>query len=193
MCIANHGDAVNFRNRLREKPPAIYNQARLAEKPFPNIDSDDDQDENAIENQGRIDQNNENLDDLELDQDNTIENGDLNANLEHVLLSNENLNLNTDDIKEEMDPIGISEEDAAQLSRILNEDSICSDENNASASNDNDEENVNSNHSDSENEAIIWENTQLAFPMPAKCTEDIIPKRENDRISGNMPFAEKVP
>lgn len=192
MWIANHGDAVNFRNHLREKPPAVYNNARLTEKPLPNIDSDGDQDENAIENQVQNDENTENLVGLELNPDIDIENGGPNANIEQVLLLNDDLILNTNVIKEEMDPIAISEEDAAELSRILNEDSILSDENDSSELSYNGQKDANTNHSDSEDEAIIWEKTDIAFPMPAKCTEDIMPKRENDPISGEIPFAEKV-
>lgn len=109
--------------------------------------------------------------------------------IEQVLIENQE-SASIDDIsisikEESIDQIAITEADAAELNRILGEanESISSDENgvlDTSANNDSDDDD------------IFWLEPNAVIPMPAKCTEDVMPKRESDRVLGNLPFSEKV-
>lgn len=224
---ANYGDALTFRHHLRANPPAIYNSARLHERPIPNLDSDDG--ENAIEDPQTV-CNAENIEfavefgiglptqavnnenprtnrDIESDENGELavelespnqavgqnlgtEQQEVIANIEEVSIPNNDLTADSVEIKEEeIDPIAITEEDAAELSRILGgeQDSISSHGNdNTYASNANGEADVNT------DDDIIWENPKACVPMPAKCTAEAMPKRENDIISGNLSFSERV-
>lgn len=101
---------------------------------------------------------------------------------------------NVVEFKEEIaDPIAITEADAAELNRFLNANDSDGDlviqNDNSCASN------GEMNHPESEAESddsIVWENPEVVLPKPSMYTEDALPKRENDLVSGDMPFAEKV-
>lgn len=186
----------------------------MRERPIPNIGSDDDNVENIViqpepiiekENDQNVPNtsngNSENMlppfDELFCDQatENSGQNNQEepnNVEIEHVLVENQEsafIDENSVCIKEEtIDPIAITEGDAAELNRIIGEanESLSPDENgDLDTPVENDDYN-------SDDNAIIWVDLNTVFPKPAKCTEDVMPKRENDRISGNLPFSEKV-
>lgn len=95
------------------------------------------------------------------------------------------------DVKQEIqDPITLTEADAAEMSRILaaNDSDLADENSDVCASNGKMPDAENSDSEDS----IIWENPSFDVPMPSKCTIDAMPKRENDAISGNMAFSERV-
>lgn len=126
------------------------------------------------------------------EDDNHVELG-----LEQVLVQNDNPGLDGDnvvEIKEEVaDPIAITEADAAELSRVLNADDsegdlVIPNDNSCTSNGEN-----SGPESEAESEdSIVWENPEVVVPKPSMYTEDELPKRENDPVSGDMPFAEKV-
>lgn len=200
----NFNDAVAHRNRLRNQPPATYNNVRLREQPIPNIGSEDEGDigdQNIIQNGiGIVDRNEHQMPIEQNIEDENQANGVyeqeefVELGLEQILVQNETGD-NVVEIKEEFaDPIAITEADAAELSRFLNANDSDGDlviPNDSSSCALNDEVN----NSESENESddsIVWENPEAVVPKPTMYTEDALPKRENDPVSGDMPFAEKV-
>lgn len=122
-------------------------------------------------------------------------------NLEQVLVQNDNSGPdgnNSVEIKEETwDPIAITEADAAELSRVLNTndsegDLVIPNDNNSCAPNGELNDPESSADSAESDDSIVRENPEVVVPKPLMYTEDALPKRENDSVSGEMPFAEKV-
>lgn len=197
--------------RLRERPiPNIDSDDEEEIAVQNNIQNDDEEEitiQNTIQNGTGIIHNDYQIPIGQNDEDGNQSNGasdwenNVDLNLEQVLVQNDNSGPGGDnsvEIKEEIwDPIAITEADAAELSRVLNAndsegDLVIPNDNNSCAPNGE----LNDPESDADNsesdDSIVWENPEVVVLKPSMYTEDALPKRENDPVSGEMPFAEKV-
>lgn len=201
--IANFVEATTFRNNRRKIRPAIYNHARLRERPIPDIlDGIDEENANgdvfiegnacAVEeiavvgnadeennNEDFVEEQNEGLDPLEED---LVPYCDVRHSDENDIA-----------VKQEMDPIVITNDQEAELHRLLEDEA---DNENIESSDLVEDILDNGNLSDLDEDAVEWIDLpeHHGFPMPQKCTDDAfaLPKQENDRLSGNLAFAVKV-
>lgn len=92
-----------------------------------------------------------------------------------------------------MDPIAITDDQEAELNRILEDEA----DNETIEESDPIEDNHDSgSQSDSDGDAVEWIDLPQndGFPMPRNCMDDAyaLPKQENDRISGNLAFSVRV-
>lgn len=130
-------------------------------------------------------------------QDSVVSTQEENAEAQHfeeVLVANNNLLQDAVieiAVKQENDPVGISSAIEAELIHVLDD---ANEEEDTEANNW--DENGEKDPFDSEEDTIVWTDldTKVGFPMPIDCADDAdaLPKQENDRISGNLPFAVKV-
>lgn len=207
--LDSYQDAILHRNGLRLKTPAIYNSDRLHERPIPNIYSDDDDDN---ENHNHVDGAN---DIPQLEETNEIQNAvvdndeDIDSNdedngreilpLEQVLLVEQEPNEFDNIVKEEFDPITITSVMEIELNRVLGDDSddsngLTEDEIQNAAANDGifDQRENHNEREQSDDGEIVWEKPNDKLPMPMKCTQDVLTKKEDDPVSGSLPYATKV-
>lgn len=201
--IANYVEAITFRNNHRKIRPAIYNHARLLERPIPNIldgideenaNGEDFNEENACaveeiavegnaveenNNEDFVEEQNYELDPLEGD---LVPYSDARHNDENDIA-----------VKEEIDAIALTNDQEAELNRLLDDEA---DNENIESSGLVEDNHDNGNLPDSDEDAVEWIELpeHHGFPMPQNCTNDAfaLPKQENDRLSGNLAFAVRV-
>lgn len=176
------------------------------------IDDDDDENHNHVCGANDI---------PELEQTNQVQNEDngQNANVEndghdsndegHEILPLEQVLFEEQDtvqneldniiVKEEFDPITITSGMENELNRVLYDDSddsndVDNDETQNMAINDGifDQRENHEEQEQSDDGEIVWENPNDKLPMPMKCTQDVLTKKEDDPVSGSLPYATKV-
>lgn len=159
-------DALEYGDRLRHQPPAIYNIARTREKPIPQTEIVANEVTNSIGDDVFEPFGNEQNDEID-GYDNRIDQEEELEQEQAQDQEDEEVPSLLIDFKQE-DPLDIPEKDQTELNAILVDD--------GNVSSDDD---------------VIWESGNV--PMPKLwCTEDVLTKHENDTISGKLPYAIKV-
>lgn len=194
-----------YRDVLRKKPPAIYYYNRLREQPIPNT-------ENDVAENGNIDPN-QAKEQFQVEPVAIVENHiepdsrtDELQPIEQILISDANSIQNEENeifVKNEIDPIPITEEIETELNRVLQAESDNDDtfensghESYISPNNDGNQstnENAQSDDDEEHDNEVVWMHPEKAVPMPLKsCNEDALTKQENDPVSGKLPFSTRV-
>lgn len=203
--IDDYDDAAKFMQKRRQNvPPALYNEHRLQEKPIPGIEPAPFPNEHVLANEPpppAIEQ----VVEPELENEPPI------APIEEVMIEARHLNDNgADEIKQEDDLFELNADDNDAFNDMITvnnnwadeqeHDSFHSIENNGTS--ETEVNNFNANHDNvelgvtdieaggdkSDDEIVFHIPDNQDFPKPKRSNERDYIKRENDPISGNVPF-----